>query len=107
MVVSSLLFGPAGFASLGGYRERETETKRVIFLAREPSFLCRQIIFKMVAFSSRVRILGDCSIIHSPPALFFKVEMSSLKFHSFGQDQSTVAQRAETTVTECFLMKCL
>ena len=25
------------------------------------------------------------------------------EFHSLGQDQSTVAQRAETTVTECFL----
>ena len=33
----------------------------------------------VVAFSSRARILGKCSTIHSPPALFFfffKVEMS-------------------------------
>ena len=29
------------------------------------------------AFSSRTRILGECSTIQSPPALFFKVEISS------------------------------
>ena len=44
-------------------------------------------------------------IIHSSPALFFfLVEVSSRTLIPlFGQDQSTVAQRAETTVTECSL----
>ena len=28
-------------------------------------------------------------------------------FHSLGQDQSTVAQRAKTTVTETFLTSCV
>ena len=41
----------------------------------------------VVAFSSRVRILGECSTIHSPPALvfffFFKVEISSRKLVCF------------------------
>ena len=30
----------------------------------------------VVAFSSRTRILGECSTIQSLPALFFKVEIS-------------------------------
>ena len=34
--------------------------------------------------------------------LFFKRRLARAhKFHSLGQDQSTVAQRAETTMTEC------
>ena len=45
----------------------------------------------VVAFSSLARILGECSTIQSPPAPFL------------GQDQSTVAKRAEKTVTECSL----
>ena len=45
---------------------------------------------------------GKGSMIHSHPALsifIFKVEVS---WHT-GQDQSTEAQRAETTVDECSL----
>ena len=45
---------------------------------------------------------GKGSMIHSHPALsifIFKVEVS---WHT-GQDQSTEAQRAETTVAECSL----
>ena len=30
----------------------------------------------MVAFSSFARVLEECLTIHSPPALFFKVEIS-------------------------------
>ena len=38
---------------------------------------------------------------------FFKVEISSRKLIPLlGQDQSTVAQRPETTITECFLTSC-
>ena len=45
----------------------------------------------VVAFSSLTRILGECSTIYSPPALFFfqegeegdVVEMSSFKLISF------------------------
>ena len=37
-----------------------------------------------------------------------EMEISSRKLIPlFGQDQSTVAQRAETTVTECSLMSCV
>ena len=39
--------------------------------------------------------------INSPPALYFSVETARAhQFHILGQDQSTVAQRAETTVAE-------
>ena len=63
------------------------------------------VVVVVVASFSRARILGECSTIHSPLALlFFKVEISSRTLIPlFGQDQSTVAQRAETTVTECSL----
>ena len=51
---------------------------------------------------------------HSFPACAFvfvvEVEISSRELallHSLCQDQSTVAQRAETTVAECSLMVCL
>ena len=45
-------------------------------------------------------------MIHSPPALFFfKWTPAHVhQFHFLGQDQSTVAQRAKTTVAKCFLM---
>ena len=43
-----------------------------------------------------------------PHLRFFRSESSrSNLFHSLGQDQSTVAQRAETTVIECSLRSCL
>ena len=39
---------------------------------------------------------------------FFKVEISSRTLiHSLCQDQSTVAQRAKTTVAKCFLTSCV
>ena len=48
---------------------------------------------EVVAFSSRARILGEYSIIHPPPALFFvKWRLARAhQFHSLGQDQSTLA----------------
>ena len=72
----------------------------------------------MVALSSRARIVGNCSIIHSPSALFVVVVVvvaavvewrvgRAHQFHSLGQDQSTVAQRTETIVAECSLTSCL
>ena len=66
----------------------------------------------VVAFSSLARISGECSTIYSPTARFFfssssffEVEIGSgaLILYSVGQDQSTVGQRAETTVAECSL----
>ena len=62
-----------------------------------------------VASSSRARILGESSTVHSLACafffFFFEVEISSrTPIPLFGQDQSTVAQRAEMTVTECSLM---
>ena len=65
-------------------------------------------------FSPLARISGDGSTIHSPPALFFFVVVCfclrlrlarAHLFHSSGQNQFTVAQRAETTVAECSLMR--
>ena len=58
-----------------------------------------------VASSSLAKISGKCSTVHPPPALFFlKWRLARVHwFHSLGQDQSTVAQRVETTVAECAL----
>ena len=52
----------------------------------------------VVAFSSRARILGECSTTHSPHAHFFFFfdkwrSARAHKVHSLGQEQSTVAQR--------------
>ena len=56
-------------------------------------------------FFSLARILGKCSTIHSPP--FFKWRQARAhQFHFLGQDHSTVAQRAETTVAECSTTTC-
>ena len=61
------------------------------------------VVVVVVAFSSPARILAECLTIHSPPELFFffKVEISSRTLITLFRpwDQSTVAQRAETTVT--------
>ena len=64
------------------------------------------------AFSSPERILGDCSTIHSPPAifcLFVEVAISSRTLIPLFRPGSvhTVAQRAETTVAECSLTSCV
>ena len=65
----------------------------------------------VVAFSSSARIWGERSTVHSLPALFFfffKLRLARAHyFHSLGQDQSTVAQPTETTVTECSLTSCV
>ena len=52
---------------------------------------------------------------HSVPAcsfffFFFFLKRGLARVHQFdslGKDQSTVAQRAETTVAECFLTSCV
>ena len=67
----------------------------------------------VLAFSSLVRIQGECSTVHFPPAHFFF--LSFLKgwlahayyFHTLHQDQSAVAQRAEVTVAKCPLKSCV
>ena len=60
------------------------------------------------------RTPGERSTTHSPPAFFFFFlffpnwrSARAHYFHSLCQDQSTVAQRAEMTVTECSLMSCV
>ena len=67
-----------------------------------------------VFFSLLPRIWGK--VIHSLPVLFFFFFSVSFKkrrsacahhFHFLCQDQSTVAQRAKTTVAECSLMSCM
>ena len=72
-----------------------------------------------VAFSSLAKILGEGSMIHSLPALFvvvvavflfflFKWRLARAHaFHSLCQDQSTVAQRAGTTVAESSMTSCV
>ena len=54
---------------------------------------------------------GESSAMHFfPPALFFFLKWSSPRahlFHSLCQDWYTVAQQAETTVAEHFLMSCI
>ena len=69
----------------------------------------------VVAFSSPARILGK--VLRFIPRLrfflllffFSKVEISSRTPipRVGGQDESTLAQRAETTVAECFRTSCL
>ena len=75
------------------------------------TFFVTVIKYTVVAFSLHARILGECSTIHSPPVLFFffsKWRLARVNyFHSVGQDQSTVAQRVETTVTERYLTSCM
>ena len=63
----------------------------------------------IVAFSSPARILGECSTLSFPACafFFFFFPFRAHYFHSLGQDQSTAAQRAETTVTECPLTSCV
>ena len=71
-----------------------------------PKFLTRVV----VAFSSLARILGKVSTIHFPACAFFVLNWRSARAHQFhllGQDQSTVAQRTETTVAECSLTSCV
>ena len=49
--------------------------------------------------------MGKGFTVHSLPALFVCLSGDQLAHTNstiFGQDQSTVAQRAETTVAECF-----
>ena len=56
----------------------------------------------MVTFSSRARTLGECAHSSFPACAFYlKRRLARAhEFRSLGQDQSTVAQQAETTVTE-------
>ena len=66
--------------------------------------------FDVMAFSSLARSLEEGSTIHSPPAIFFFLKWRlarAYNFHSLRDDQSTVAKRAEMTVTECSLRSCV
>ena len=66
------------------------------------------VVVVVVAFSSRARILGECSIHYQPTLFFFFFFFFPVKrrlarahqFHSLGHDQSTMAKQAETTVAE-------
>ena len=62
----------------------------------------------MVAFSSLARF-GARFDVHSMPVPFFLKSRSvrAHQSHVLGQDQSTVAEQAATTVAECFLMSCV
>ena len=63
----------------------------------------------LVAFFLHAWILEgrlEDSFLAYPPPPFKWRSVPAHKFHSLGQDQSTVAQRTEMIVTECFLMSC-
>ena len=62
-----------------------------------------------MAFYTLARIPGECSAIHSPPALFLlQAEISSRTLIPLlGYDQSTVVQRAETSLAACSLRSCV
>ena len=65
------------------------------------------VVHVVVTFSSLARIWGK--VIHFPPALFVCLLFffNPHRFHFLGQSQSTVAQRAKTTVAECSLSSCM
>ena len=66
-------------------------------------------------YLNKIPIMEYLAVAFSPPAFFFffwgggaKWKLARAhKFHSVGQDQSTMAQRAETTVAECSLTSCV
>ena len=66
-------------------------------------------VMMTTAVSSLARILGEG---HSFPAHAFVVvvkwgSVREHRFHFLGKDQSTLAQRAKTTVAECSLTSCV
>ena len=62
---------------------------------------------RMGRFLDNVRPFAPCLCLFLLLLLFFQVEISSRTLsHSLCLDQSTVAQRAEATVAECFLTGC-
>ena len=66
----------------------------------------------VTAFSSSARILEECLTTKSLPALFFffwaQINLRTLiPLFRPGQDQSSVAQHTETTVTDCSLTTCM
>ena len=68
--------------------------------------VCNWLTF--IALSLLAKILGERLIIHSPLRFFFFWSADQIvQFHSLCQDQSTVAQWAETTLAKCSLTSCL
>ena len=73
----------------------------------DPSTTQGQLMTIMMAFCSLAGTLGEDLTIQSPPASLIKKkkrsgdQLAHIYFHFLSQDQSTVAQRAETTVAEC------
>ena len=71
------------------------------------------VMVVVMAFSSRARMLRKMLDKSFPDSTFFVVVFLKWRLvradwlHFLGQDRSTVAQRAETTVTECFLTSCV
>ena len=69
------------------------------------------VVVMVVAFSSSERFWENVRQFIPPPSLahfLLKWRLSRAnKFHFLGQGQSTVAQRAETTMDECSLASCV
>ena len=88
--------GKVGMAKMLGSETALEFTKQDA--ARSPTTV---VLVLVGAFFARAKILGECSTVHSPPALLkWRLACAHL-FHSLGQDQSTVAQQAETTDRLC------
>ena len=86
--------GPTGGTRLAIEYKKEKETSLADSYGNPSSIAS--------ALSAHPRVLsGEGSTIQSPPPLFFSPSGKSARahqFHSLGQVQSSVAQRAETTV---------
>ena len=81
-----------------------------------PSFMplqnfCVVVVVVVVAFSLLGSNLRECSTIHSLLAPFWGVGVVEISSRTLipllSRNQSTVAQRAETTVAECYLTSCV
>ena len=56
---------------VGGVKISERDAIHMNCIDVEVRYANLRACLLVVAFSSRARILGECSIIHSPPAFFF------------------------------------
>ena len=85
-----------------GERDRERERVDVNTLPIPRRYWWRLLFPRLRGFQENVQPLISRLCIFPP--LKWRFDRAHL-FHPLGQDQSTVAQRAETTVTECSLTR--
>ena len=106
-VTSAYVFTPTFFFTLNTvHRQRKkARISRISFAM--PHFL----VVVLLAFSSLAKILGEVCRFICRLRFFVVVINGDRLAHTsstfLGQDQSTMARRAETTVAECFLTSCV